>query len=328
MGKRERSKEEVLQSELGPSSDDILKMWSELGEEGLKEATGGEGEEEIQGSIEEEATPVPEEKTRGFEDILALLPEKFRQGDLKESLKKFVDSYRELEARLTRTSQELTEATKLLKSLASAKPVTAVESTPSAPGTDFDDIEIKVDLKPDEVYSDLPGAIQKAVSQAVAQAAKQFAVKYNPARAAGEAVQTVIAQMALAQLRSRDPKTFELVKQDLLEVLREKPYLDTLEGLEIAYEEAKQRYRQRQEELRRQLMDEEFLKSLKEGLLRELADRIGVKGRETVGIPTGSGGGNVEVQRSKPVEKSPSEILKEMIASIEPKSPLLTGDFE
>ena len=36
----------------------------------------------------------------------------------------------------------------------------------------------------------------------------------------------------------------------------------------------------------------------------------------------------MEVQRSKPVEKSPSEILKEMIASIEPKSPLLTGDFE
>jgi len=318
--KQENLEEKMMESELGPTADDIIKLWNESGS--TEEET--EVTEEEKGTEEptEEEKPQAEEKKEEYEELLKLLPEKFRSQDPKEALKRFVESYRDLESRLTQTSMELTEATKLLRTLAGASSAQPVPESQSQ--KEGEDVNIKFDIKPDEYYQNLPEAVQKTVVQAIKQAVQQ----YRPDQYAAQAMQQVMAQMALAQLRSRDPKTFELVKGDLLQVLREKPHLDTIEGLEIAYEEAKQRYKARQEELRKQLIDENFVNSLKEGILRELASKVGSQAREATGVPQeATGGGSSEVAKKEVEKKSPSEVLSDMILSVGAKAPLLTEDF-
>ena len=316
----EKVEEKIMESELGPTADDVMKLWNDLGSSEEESVVTDEGEEGKEEPLEGETQAKGE---ADYDELLKLLPEKFKSEDPKEALKRFVESYRDLESRLTRTSMELTEATKLLRTLAgatSAKPVPESKAQ-SAEGENLD---IRFDIKPEEYYQNLPEAVQKTVIQAI----KQAASRYDPNQQVAQTMQQVMAQMALAQLRSHDPKTFELVKGDLLEVLREKPHLDTIEGLEIAYEEAKQRYKARQEELRRQLIDENFISNLKESILRDLAPKVTSQAREAAGVPQGAtGGGSSEVAREQAEKKSPSELLSDMIMSVGAKAPLLTEDF-
>lgn len=312
--------------ELTLSNEKLFELWKGLEDkaETVEEPTENEMvmEEkptEPQPITEPETAAQPKQEIPN--EIINLLPEKFRSQNIVEAISKLVESYKELEAKFTKTSQELAEATRLLQTITSMPPQTQSQQPVTKQETDEFDVNIEID--PKEVYTDLPNAIKKAISQA----AKQFAQRLNPQTLTSQVASAVMAQMALMQLRSEDPKTFELVKEDLLQVLKEKPYLDNVQGLRVAYEEAKERYKKRQEELRRQLIDEEMIKGLKDALLRELASKMPVS-REIAGVPANTaGGGAVEIPKTQEPKKGPSEILKELILSMRPNAPLLTESF-
>jgi len=332
-------KDELLQSELGPSTEEIMEIWSELGEK--SEPAEEEGEEKKAAAEskeqEEERSEAPAEREVPAESkveldvnaLLQVLPKKFHDKvNPVEGIRKLVESYRDLEARLTRASQELAAATRMLEALGAQQTTIAQEEIGRQVQAGKDVVNQvlspdEIDVPEEKIYNDLPSALKEIVTQAVNKATQKVMGSYDPSLE----FQALLAQWEVAKavenLRAKDPQTFDLVKADLLQVLRENPHLDNVAGLEVAYEKAKERYRQRQEQLRKQLLDEDFVKSLREDILRQLAEQIGNRARQTAGVPSAAtGGGTAEVKKEEGQKKTPEEMMRDMIASAVSTLPL------
>lgn len=217
---------------------------------------------------EEEETPTSLDQT----DLMELLPEKFRGEDLSDALKKMSGSYGELESRQDRIEQELSETTKILKSLG-APAATKPEAKPSPKPTDFqideeEEAAVAAALEGVDFLEDPTVPLKKIYSMARQAAARDIHNSITQYDAVKQRVDE------FNRFKAEHPD-FDEHKPEMMEVLQANPHLDTPESVGLVYNKAKELKAMRATTVRKeateQVLSSEDFKTMLENAKAEAA---------------------------------------------------------
>jgi hypothetical protein len=198
--------------------------------------------------------PVPPDGEAGkgepMENILELLPEKFRDKDVKSSTEKMVKSYQELEQQFQKQQEEVARLREFVESYVAPKaqaptpPPTQPTTHPAEAKEGTDEVEFEdVDFleRPREVIPKVTDAIvKKRVQEALAQYHNYLIAEAQ-------------RQKMMEEFKRSHPD-FDQYVTEMREILTERPDLNNrIDALPIIYEAAKSRRTQKIEALKAQL---------------------------------------------------------------------------
>lgn len=236
---------------------------------------------------EGEVTPSPLEKAA----LMELLPEKFRGEDPIEAIRKLVSSYGESESTLGKKDQELATAQRVLRGLgrqyAPTQPA-QVQGQEAVPTGAQAQAPAKVVITPEEeqklnaVFAGMdiledPVAPLKAVyllakSAAISQARQEANDAMNARLIQYDAIRTHVDQFN--RFRTEHPDVDDL-RPEMMDVIKQEPYLDNPQSVEVVYNKAKEIRQARQTANVQQttesvLSQEDFQKTLQERMNAEI----------------------------------------------------------
>jgi hypothetical protein len=176
-------------------------------------------------------TPAQAEPAQGQPDVLNLIPEKFRAGDVPTSLSNIAKSYADLETELKKQKDETANLNKLVQSFIEKGPEASPAPIPTPRDADVDD----------QTFFERP---TEAVKKIAAQMAAAQIIAYHAATE---------RQKYVEAFKTSHPD-FESYREDIMAILKTRPDLDKDErNLPMVYELGKKRYVERMSMMRREL---------------------------------------------------------------------------